>query len=81
MINLNDQIDRIVSEQFKNVQTSLKDIPEGDQKEFIKSTMKQIQETRTGDPMQFVEQFSKIKGEEVDIEKLKELIKNHNNGH
>lgn len=80
MINLNDQIDRILSEQLKTVMPLLNDIPEGKQKDFLENSISNLVKNRTLDPTEFINQFAKIKGEEVDIEKLKELIKNHENG-
>jgi uncharacterized protein (DUF2267 family) len=80
MINLNEQLDSIIAEQLKDVHSLLNNIQEGPQKEFIKNSMNQMKKERTLDPSKFVEQFAKIKGEKVDIEKLKSIIKNSSNG-
>jgi len=77
MINLNEQLDSIIAEQLKDVHSLLNNIQEGPQKEFIKNSMNQMKKERTLDPSKFVEQFAKIKGEKVDIEKLNEIIKNN----
>ena len=75
MINLNDQLDKVIQEQLKMVNPLLKEIEEGEQKEFLKMTIEKMKSTRSLDPTEFINQFSKIKGEVVDIEKLKGIIK------
>tara|TARA_R110002012_G_C11190671_1_gene558419 strand:- start:189 stop:425 length:237 start_codon:yes stop_codon:yes gene_type:complete len=74
-MNINDQLDKIISNQLKNVHEQLKNIPEGEQKEFLKQSINKIKEERTLDPIEFVNQFSRIKGERIDFEKLSEMAK------
>ena len=80
MINLNEQLDKVIAEQLGKINPMLEAIGEGEQKEFIKNAMNRIKQDRTLDPAEFVEQFAKIKGEAVDIEKLREMAKNGNHG-
>ena len=74
-MNVNDQLDKIISEQLKNVHEQLNNIPDGEQKEFLKESINKIKEERTLDPLEFVSQFSRIKGEKIDFEKLSEMAK------
>lgn len=80
MINLNEQLDNIITEQLKDVHSLLNNIQEGPQKEFIKSSIDRMKRDRTLNPSEFIEQFAKVKGEKVDIEKLKNIVKNGNHG-
>lgn len=81
MMDVQQQIDKIIQEQLKAVNISLAEAPEGAQKEFIKDAIKNLESERTLDPMKFVQDFAKIKGDSLDIDKLKNIVKNHNNGH
>jgi len=77
MINLNEQLDKIIAKQFKEIKPLLDGVGDGEQKDFIVSALAKFKETRTLDPNEFIEGFAKIKGEEVDIEKLKQMVKNN----
>ena len=80
MINLNEQLDKIINEQLGKINPMLDNIEDGEQKQYIKKAMDMLKKNRTLDAMNFVEGFSKLKGEKVDIEKLKEMVKNNNYG-
>jgi len=58
----------------------LESMEDGEQKEYIVNAMKNLRDNRTLDATEFIEGFAKLKGEEVDIEKLRETVKNGNNG-
>ena len=80
MINVNKQLDEVIAKQLKDITPLLNQIEDGAQKEFIKNSLGEIQKNRTLDVNSFINNFSKIKGEKVDIESLKEMIKDNNNG-
>ena len=65
MINLNAQLDKVIQEQLSKVTPMLDDIPEGDQKEYIVNAINQLSDNRTLDVKEFIEGFSKLKGETV----------------
>jgi len=75
MINLNEQLDKVIQKQLGVINPLLDKIPDGEQKEYIVNAMNSLKANRTLDALEFVEGFAKLKGEEVDIEKLKEMIK------
>lgn len=77
MINLNEQLDKVIQAQVGRIMPILNDIPDGEQKEYIVNAMKQLKEKRTLDASEFIEGFAKLKGEKVDIDSLKELLKNN----
>ena len=74
MTDINAQLDKIISEQLKNVHEQIDKIPEGKQKDFLKESIKKLKKERKLDPMEFINEFAKIKGEKVDIDKLKDVI-------
>jgi len=76
MINLNEQLDKIISKQLSDITPMIDAIEDGEQKEYIKNAMKQLRDKQTLDPLAFIDGFSKIKGEKVDIDKLREMVKN-----
>tara|TARA_R110001606_G_scaffold178819_1_gene325528 strand:- start:3745 stop:3981 length:237 start_codon:yes stop_codon:yes gene_type:complete len=76
MINLNEQLDKIISKQLSDIAPMIDAIEDGEQKEYIKNAMKQLRDKRTLDPLDFVEGFSKVKGEQIDIDKIREMVKN-----
>ena len=80
MININKQLDEVISKQLKDITPILEQIEEGAQKEFIKNALSEIQKNRTLDINSFIENFSKIKGEKVDIESLREMAKKNKYG-
>jgi hypothetical protein len=80
MININKQLDEVISKQLKDITPILEQIEEGAQKEFIKNALSEIQKNRALDINSFIENFSKIKGEKVDIESLKEMAKKNQYG-
>tara|TARA_R110001606_G_scaffold91591_3_gene204265 strand:+ start:14398 stop:14643 length:246 start_codon:yes stop_codon:yes gene_type:complete len=80
MININKQLDEVISKQLKDITPILEQIEEGSQKEFIKNALSEIQKNRTLDINSFIENFSKIKGEKVDIESLREMAKKNQYG-
>jgi hypothetical protein len=75
MININKQLDSIINEQVSKMMPMLDKIPDGEQKDYIVNAMNQLKEKRTLDASEFVEGFAKLKGEEIDIEKLRETVK------
>jgi hypothetical protein len=77
MINLNEQLDKVIQAQVGRIMPMLNNIPDGEQKEYIVNAMKQLKEKRTLDASEFIEGFAKLKGEKVDIDSLKELLKNN----
>ena len=77
MIDINKQLDEIIAKQFKDITPILNQVEEGAQKEFIKKSLNDIKNNRTLDVNSFIEDFAKIKGEEIDIESLKEMAKNN----
>ena len=72
-MNVNTQLDKIIEEQLKNVYTQMDSIPEGEQKEFLRKTIESIKVDRKLDAMEFVSEFSKVKGDRVDFNKLREM--------
>ena len=74
MINIKEQLDKVINEQLKDVYSQLDKVPEGEQKEYLKSSINELKNNRKLDPMDFVNNFAKLKGETVDIEKLKYII-------
>ena len=80
MINLNEQLDKVIQAQLGRIMPMLNNLPDGEQKEYIVNAMKNLKDSRTLDASEFIEGFAKLKGEEVDIEKLRETVKNGNNG-
>tara|TARA_R110002153_G_scaffold23901_3_gene76818 strand:- start:2441 stop:2686 length:246 start_codon:yes stop_codon:yes gene_type:complete len=80
MININKQLDEVISKQLKDITPILEQIEEGAQKEFIKNALSEIQKNRALDINSFIENFSKIKGEKVDIESLREMAKKNQYG-
>ena len=80
MINLNEQLDKVIQAQLGRIMPMLNNLPDGEQKEYIVNAMKNLRDNRTLDATEFIEGFAKLKGEEVDIEKLRETVKNGNNG-
>ena len=80
MININKQLDEVISKQLKDITPILEQIEEGAQKEFIKNALSEIQKNRTLDINSFIENFSKIKGEKFDIESLREMAKKNQYG-
>ena len=80
MINVNKQLDEVIAKQLKDITPLLNQIDSGAQKDFIKNALGEIQKNRTLDVNSFIDNFAKIKGEKVDIESLKEMAKNNNNG-
>jgi len=76
MIDINKQLDGIISKQFKDITPLLDKVEPGEQKDFIQNALNQIRNNRTLDVNSFIEDFSNIKGEKIDIESLKEMIKN-----
>jgi cellobiose-specific phosphotransferase system component IIB len=74
MTDINAQLDKIISEQLKKVHEQIDRVPEGKQKDFLKESIKKFKKERKLDPMKFINEFSKIKGEKVDIDKLKDVI-------
>jgi hypothetical protein len=75
MINLNEQLEKVIEKQLGLINPLLNKIPDGDQKEYIVNAIKEIRTNKTLDVSEFVEGFAKLKGEEVDIDKLREMIK------
>ncbi len=75
MININKQLDLIISEQMTKLNPMLDKIPDGEQKDYIVNAMNQLKERKTLDASEFVEGFAKLKGEKIDIEKLRETVK------
>jgi len=75
MINLNEQLDKVIQKQLGVINPLLDKIPDGEQKEYIVNAMNSLKANRTLDALEFVEGFAKLKGEEVDIDKLREMIK------
>ena len=80
MIDINKQLDEIIAKQFKDITPILNQVEEGAQKDFIKKSLNDIKNNRTLDVNSFIDNFAKIKGEEIDIESLKEMAKNNNHG-
>jgi hypothetical protein len=78
MIDINKQLDEIIAKQFKDITPILNQVEEGAQKEFLINSLNDIRNKRTLDISTFIENFAKIKGEKVDIESLKEKVKNYN---
>jgi len=78
MINTSNQIQKILNSQLKDIENHIAKIPDGEQKNFIINAVKELRENKTLDPIKFVEQFSKIKGEKVDIESLKNMAQKIN---
>ena len=75
MINLNEQLDQVIQLQLSKIMPMIESMEDGEQKEYIVNAMKNLKDNRTLDASEFIEGFAKLKGEEVDIEKLKEMIK------
>ena len=75
MINLNEQLDQVIQLQLSKIMPMLESMEDGEQKEYIVNAMKNLKEKRTLDASEFIEGFSKLKGEKVDIEKLRETVK------
>ena len=75
MINLNEQLEKVIEKQLGLINPLLNKIPDGEQKEYIVNAINEIRRNKTLDVSEFVEGFAKLQGEEVDIEKLKEMIK------
>jgi len=76
MINLNEQLDKVISKQLSDITPMIDTIEDGEQKDYIKNAMKELRDKRTLDPLTFVEGFSKIKGEQINLDKLREMVKN-----
>lgn len=74
MINIKEQLNKVINEQLKEVYLQLDKVPEGEQKEYLKSAINELKNNKKLDPLDFVNNFAKIKGETVDIDKLKDLI-------
>ena len=77
MINLNEQLDKVIQAQLGRIMPMLKNLPDGEQKDYIVNAMKNLKDNRTLDASEFIEGFAKLKGEKVDIDSLKELLKNN----
>jgi hypothetical protein len=75
MINLNEQLDKVIQAQLGRIMPMLNNLPDGEQKDYIVNAMKNLKDNRTLDASEFIEGFAKLKGEEVDIEKLRETVK------
>ena len=75
MINLNEQLEKVIEKQLGLINPLLNKIPDGEQKEYIVNAINEIRRNKTLDVSEFVEGFAKLKGEEVDIDKLREMIK------
>tara|TARA_R100000541_G_scaffold13279_1_gene22171 strand:+ start:651 stop:884 length:234 start_codon:yes stop_codon:yes gene_type:complete len=74
MINTEEQLNKVINEQLKEVYSQLDKVPEGEQKEYLKSAVNELKNNRKLDPMDFVNNFAKLKGVTVDIDKLKDII-------
>ena len=75
MININEQLDKVIAEQLSKIMPMLESMEDGEQKEYIVNAMKNLRDNRTLDATEFIEGFAKLKGEKVDIEKLRETVK------
>ena len=61
MINLNEQLDKVIAEQLSKIMPMLNDIPEGDQKDYIVNAIKNLSDNRTLDAKEFIEGFAKLR--------------------
>ena len=61
MINLNEQLDKVIQAQLGKIMPMLNDIPEGDQKEYIVNAIKNLSDNRTLDAKEFIEGFKKLR--------------------
>ena len=75
MINLNEQLDQVIQVQLSKIMPMLESMEDGEQKEYIVNAMKSLRDNRNLDAMEFIDGFSKLKGEKVDIDALKETVK------
>ena len=75
MINIKEQLNRVLEKQLENINVNLEKIADGEQKEYLKKTIQDLKAHKKINSMDFIENLSKLKGEKVDTEKLKELIK------
>tara|TARA_R110000782_G_scaffold205956_1_gene294229 strand:- start:409 stop:651 length:243 start_codon:yes stop_codon:yes gene_type:complete len=80
MINKEEIVDQIIAKDLKVIYPFLNEIKDCAQKDYIKNFLSEFKKNRTGDLSEFIEGFAKIKGEKIDIESLKEKLKNYNNG-
>ena len=80
MINKDKIVDEIIAKDLKVITPLLNQIDSGAQKDFIKKALGEIQKNRTLDVDSFINDFAKIKGEIIDVESLREKVKNYNHG-
>lgn len=79
MINKKEQIKDILNTQLKEAfYPSIDKLPDGEQKQYFLDAAEKLKENHKIDPIDFINGLSKVSGEEIDFDALKDMVKTHN---
>lgn len=75
MIDIKEQIKKISLSKKEEFDKMMEAIPEGRQKSFLSETIKRLNNGNMIDTEAFIKKLSEIKGENIDLDKLKSIQK------